>query len=194
MTAMALFVSGDVEQSLRVVRAGADHAADDPVRPNLLYLHVLAFLGSVVLGEDETLEAIGLIEASSAPGIRAGGSWVRANLLAGRDAPAAIALYQAKAVGGSRRPPQKFSPSPTSWANGDFWSRPTSGFATAEATGNSAERRCLSRTDEIRSRTGDGSRGGHTALHHGCARACHESRIVPSLIAEHRRSALMRGV
>ena len=93
---MALFVSGDVEQSLRVVRAGADHSADDPVRPNLLYLHVLAFLGSVVLGEDETLEAIGLIEASSAPGIRAGGSWVRANLLAGRDAPAAIALYQAK--------------------------------------------------------------------------------------------------
>ena len=94
VTAMALFILGDLDQSLSVVRFGAEHPADQPVRGNLLYLHVLAHLGGAAVPEDETFAAIGLIKASSMPAIRAGGSWVHANLMAGCDATKAIALYQ----------------------------------------------------------------------------------------------------
>lgn len=98
---MALLLGGDLDQSLSVVRTGAEHAADEAVRGNLLYLHVLAYLGGVALPEHETIEAIGLIKASSMPTIRAGGSWVHANLLADSDALTAIALYQDAIEGAS---------------------------------------------------------------------------------------------
>ena len=93
-TAMALFILGDLDRSLRIARFGADHPADHEVRINLIYLHVLAHLGGVAVPEDETMAAIDLIKASSSPAVRAGGSWVHANLLAGRDATRAVALYQ----------------------------------------------------------------------------------------------------
>ena len=93
-TAMALFVGGAIEQSLRTVRAGAEHPADHPLRVNLLYLHVLAHMGAVAIPERESIEAIAELKASTMPTVRAGAFWVQANLVAGNDPPAAIALYQ----------------------------------------------------------------------------------------------------
>jgi len=94
LTAMALFVLGDVDRSLQTVRVGAEHPADHPIRVNLLFLHVLTHLAGIVMPEPESGAAIAELEASPMPAIRAGGYWVQANLVAGSDAPTAIALYQ----------------------------------------------------------------------------------------------------
>ena len=100
VTAMALFMLGDVDRSLSIARLGAEHPADHSVRINLIFLHVLAHVGGASLPEDETMTAVGLLRASSSPVIRAGGSWVHANFLATRDASKAITLYQ-EAIDGS---------------------------------------------------------------------------------------------
>jgi hypothetical protein len=94
LAAMALFMLGQIDQALRVVRVGAGQPADAPIRLNLIYLHVLHHIGGVPLPEEEVLAAIGQLESSPVPSIRAGGFWVQANLMAPRDASAAIALYQ----------------------------------------------------------------------------------------------------
>ena len=93
-TAMALFVFGDLERSLQTVRVGAEHPDDQPIRANLLYLHVLRYLAGIVIPEHESVAAIAQLAASPMPAMRAGGFWLQANLVAAGDTPAAIALYQ----------------------------------------------------------------------------------------------------
>ncbi len=93
-TGLALFITGDVEHALRVVRVGAAHPADAPARVNLFYLHVLAHFGGVAMSQPEMIEAIEQLKASSMPTIRAGGLWVQALAMAEDDPPTAIALCQ----------------------------------------------------------------------------------------------------
>ncbi len=94
VTGMALFMLGDLDRSLRVLRIGAEHPADDPARPNLLFLHVLTHMGGVAMPERESVEAIAKLKVSPVSAMRAGGLWVQANLVALSDPKAAIALYQ----------------------------------------------------------------------------------------------------
>ena len=94
LTAMALFVVGDLDRSLQTVRVGAEHPDDQPIRANLLFLHVLSYLAGIVIPEHESIAAITHLQASPMPAMRAGGFWLQANLVAAGDAPAAIALYQ----------------------------------------------------------------------------------------------------
>ena len=94
LTGFALAMLGDVDEALSVVRVGAQHPADHPVRGNLAYLHILAFLCGVGRPESEVLEAITQVKASPMPTIRAGGMWVQALLTARSDVTAAINLCQ----------------------------------------------------------------------------------------------------
>ena len=94
VTAMALFVLGDVDRGLQTVRVGAEHPADHPVRVNLRSLHVMTHLAGSVIPDRESVAAIAQLKASPMPAMRASGFWVQANLVADVDAPAAIELYQ----------------------------------------------------------------------------------------------------
>lgn len=94
VTGFALAGIGDVDQSLDVMRTGAEHPADHPSRGNLAYLHVIASMVGREFSEHETNEAIAQLAASPMPTIRACGIWVQAMLAAKHDVPAAIALYQ----------------------------------------------------------------------------------------------------
>jgi tetratricopeptide (TPR) repeat protein len=93
-TAMAMFTAGEIDRAVQVVRVGAEHPADHPVRGNLAYLHVFHYIGGIAVTEDETVEAIATLKTSPQPSIRACGFWVQANLMAPRNASEAIALYQ----------------------------------------------------------------------------------------------------
>ncbi len=93
-TAVALFLRGDAEQALSVLRTGAEHPADQPARVTLLWLHAMAHWAGVAVPESESDEAITQLKASPMPTMRAGGLWLQAMLVADRDASAAIALYQ----------------------------------------------------------------------------------------------------
>jgi tetratricopeptide (TPR) repeat protein len=93
-TAVALFSDAEVDQAIGVLRNGAEHPADAPARPNLVYLHVLARFGGVVISTEETMDAVTQLKASSMPALRAGGLWVQAMAVADDDPSAAIALCQ----------------------------------------------------------------------------------------------------
>jgi predicted ATPase len=94
LAAMAMFMLGEIDRALQLVREGAEDPADQPVRANLLYLHVLQYMGGVPDTEEEIIDAIAQLESSPMPAIRAGGFWVQANLVADHDTAAAIGLYQ----------------------------------------------------------------------------------------------------
>ena len=94
VTGLALFNTNDAEQAMGVLREGAEHPADAPARFNLLYLHILAHFGGVAMSEQETMDAVVQLKASSIPTIRAGGLWVHAMAVADDDPSAAIALCQ----------------------------------------------------------------------------------------------------
>ena len=93
-TGFALTGLGEIDQALRVVRTGAAHPADQPVRANLFILHNWHHLYGVPVPEQEIIEAIAHLKSSSMPAVRAGGFVVQANLVALRDASAAIAISQ----------------------------------------------------------------------------------------------------
>ncbi len=93
-TAMAHFVIGEGDRAMGLLREGAEHPADAPARFNLLFLHVLARFGGVVMSARETMDAVTQITASSVPTVRAGGSFVQALAVADDDPSAAIALCQ----------------------------------------------------------------------------------------------------
>jgi predicted ATPase len=94
VTAMALFILGDIDRSLRTVRAGAEHPADHPTRVNLLFLQVMTYMAGIEIPERDSIAAIAQLKVSPMPAMRAGGFWVQANLVAKSDPPAAIDLYQ----------------------------------------------------------------------------------------------------
>ena len=94
LTGQALFQTNDVEQSMRVLRKGAEHPADAPVRVNLLYLHIFALFGGVATSRQETMDAVEQLKESSMPTVRAGGLWVHAMAVADDDPSASIALCQ----------------------------------------------------------------------------------------------------
>jgi hypothetical protein len=85
---------GDQEQSLRVVRTGAEHPADRPVRTNLLFLHILSHFAELPISEVETSYAIAELHASPMPTMRAGGWWLAAIRAAASDPATAISHYQ----------------------------------------------------------------------------------------------------
>jgi predicted ATPase len=94
VTAVSLSTVGEVDQALQVVRLGAEHPSDTPLRINLLFLHTLCHVNGVPIAEQEGIQAIAHLRRSPMPVVRAGSFQIEANLAAPRDASAAIALYQ----------------------------------------------------------------------------------------------------
>jgi hypothetical protein len=93
-TGFAIGSLGEFDQALSVMRVGAEHPADHPVRSNLAYLNIFACFGEVAIPEHESAEAIAQLKASPMPTIRGGGFWVQGMLAANVDVPAAIAHYR----------------------------------------------------------------------------------------------------
>jgi tetratricopeptide (TPR) repeat protein len=93
-TAFAMVASGQFDQAMQVVRVGAEHPADAPVRGNLAYLHVFAAMLDVAIPDDERAAAIAQIKASPMPAIRGVAPWVQAILATDVDVRAAIDLYE----------------------------------------------------------------------------------------------------
>ncbi len=58
LTGQALFYTGNVEHAMEVMREGAEHPADAPVRSNLASLHISAHFGGVAISPQETIDAV----------------------------------------------------------------------------------------------------------------------------------------